>query len=75
MANTSTGPKAAFTGFGLDDSDLDEFLESSDDEPQPLLIAPTLKAPAPQSLLTAVVWRGPKDTPSGDASRTVPCNR
>ena len=63
--------------FGLDDSDFEDFLESTSSEDEtlapPLALAakvvPVLRA------LTATASREPLQAQSGDASRLVPPNR
>ena len=70
-------------GYGLDDSDFDEFLEtSSDEEPELPVAAPLPQAlPAPPQLqqqqifLTGTSWRGPACGSSGDACTNVPPSR
>ncbi len=68
-------------GYGLDDSDFDEFLESSsqDETELPLLAQPTAPAvptgPTFQVLLTSTAQRGPAAGASGDACVTVPPSR
>lgn len=71
-------------GYGLDDSDFDEFLESSSDEEQELPVAaPPLQAalaPPPhaaqhQILLTGTSWRGPACGSNCDACTEVPPSR
>ena len=62
--------------FGLDDDELDEFLASSSAEEA--VLPAVLQAPAPPPLLkyvAATVFRGPREGPSGDASRSVPASR
>lgn len=59
--------------FGLDDSDMDEWLESSSAESVKALAV--ARGPAVSKVLTATVWRGPREGPSGDACRLVPPNR
>ena len=59
--------------FGLDDSDIEEWLESSSNGSlHALAVAQT---PSAVKLLTASVFRGPRCAPSGDACRVVPPNR
>ena len=69
-------------GYGLDDSDFDEFLEtSSDEELEVPVAAPPLQALAPphaaqhQILLTGTSWRGPACGTSCDACTEVPPSR
>jgi hypothetical protein len=60
--------------FGLDDSDLEEWLESSSES----AVAGTLalpKQPKATKVLTALVYRGAREGPSGDACRQVPPSR
>jgi len=65
-------------GYGLDDDDFDEFLESSDDE---LIVVAPAAAPAPavppklQWVLAATSLQGPVEGAAGDACRLVPPNR
>ncbi len=65
-------------GYGLDDDDFDEFLESSDDE---LIVVGPAAAPAPagppklQWVLAATSFKGPVEGAAGDACRLVPPNR
>lgn len=59
--------------FGLDDSDMDEWLETSTEgSVRALALA---QPPKLSKVLTATVWRGPREGPSGDACRPVPPNR
>ena len=61
-------------GYGLDDSDFDEFLASSSSE----AVAAGLQPPALPPLIkfvAATVFRGPQEAPSRDACRLVPSNR
>ena len=59
--------------FGLDDSDMDEWLETSTEGSiRALAVA---QPPKLSKVLTATVWRGPREGPSGDACRPVPPNR
>ena len=63
-------------GFGLDDEDLDEFLASSSSAEE--AVPAPLQAAQPLSLLkyvAATVFKGPREGPSGDASRPVPASR
>ena len=62
-------------GYGLSDSDFDEFLESesSQEAPAPSLLAPA--TPQLHKVVTASTWRGPAQGVSGDGCRTVPANR
>ena len=59
--------------FGLDDSDIEEWLESSSNGSVRALAVP--HQPSTVKLLTASVWRGPRTRPCGDACRVVPPNR
>ncbi len=59
--------------FGLDDSDIEEWLESSSNASLHALAVP--QSPSTVKLLTACVYRGPRTGPSGDACRVVPPNR
>ena len=60
--------------FGLDDSDIEEWLESSSNGSVHALSM--AQAPSAVKLLTASVWRGPRTAvPSGDACRVVPPSR
>ena len=64
--------------FGLDDSDFEDFLESTSSEDETL--APPLTLAAPKAVpvlraLTATASREPFQAGSGDASRLVPPNR
>lgn len=59
--------------FGLDDSDIEEWLESSSNASLHALALP--QTPSAVKLLTACVYRGPRIGPSGDACRVVPPNR
>lgn len=62
------------TYFGLDDSDIEEWLESSSNgSVHALAVAP--QTPTAVKLLTASIFRGPRTSPSGDACRVVPPNR
>lgn len=59
--------------IGLDDSDMEEWLESSSEgSVRALTVA---KPPELAKMLTATVWRGARESPGGDACRTVPPNR
>ena len=80
--NQSTASAQVFpmAGYGLDDSDVDEYLENSEDgalllEPPP----PALAAPASshhrQLLITATAWRGPVEEASDDRCRLIPPSR
>lgn len=63
-------------GYGLDDSDFEDLLESSDDEA--VVLAPSLEGPVLPKLhvvIAATAWRGPVEGDTGDASRLVPPNR
>ena len=70
-------------GYGLDDSDFDEFLESSSDEELELPLATPLQQALPvapqqpqhQVFLTGTSWRGPACDLSGDACRDIPSSR
>ena len=65
-------------GYGLDDSDFDDFLEStsSEDEATPLPAPTPAVLPVPAvNLLTATAFREPVQAGCGDASRSVPPNR
>ena len=65
-------------GYGLDDSDFDDFLEStsSEDEATPLPGPLPAALPVPVvRLLTATAFREPVQAACGDASRPVPPNR
>ena len=65
-------------GYGLDDSDFDDFLEStsSEDEATPLPAPLPAALPVPAvRLLTATAFREPVQAACGDASRLVPPNR
>ncbi|KAK9803996.1 hypothetical protein WJX72_011444 [[Myrmecia] bisecta] len=64
------------TGFGLEDSDWDEFLESETSS-EGLQVLPAVLPAKPKALplITAVVWRGPEEQLCGDACRLVPPNR
>ena len=59
--------------FGLDDSDIEEWLESSSNASLHALAVP--QSLSAVKLLTACVYRGPRTGPSGDACRVVPPNR
>ena len=65
-------------GYGLDDDDFDEFLESSDDE---VVVVGPAAAPAAavppklQWVLAATSFQGPVEGGTGDACRLVPPNR
>ena len=65
-------------GYGLNDDDFDEFLESSDDE---LIVVAPAAAPPPavppklQWVLAATSFQGPLEGAAGDACRLVPPNR
>ena len=59
--------------FGLDDSDLEEWLESSSNASVHALAVP--QSPSAVKLLTASVFRGPRTGSSGDACRVVPPSR
>ena len=59
--------------FGLDDSDMEEWLESSSNASLHALAVP--QSPAAVKLLMACVYKGPRTGPSGDACRVVPPNR
>jgi len=64
--------------FGLDDSDFEDFLESTSSEDETLALPRTLGAPKPVPVLralTATASREPLQAASGDASRLVPPNR
>ena len=61
--------------FGLDDSDLEEWLESSSEEGDVAGALSIPKPPRPTKVLTALVYRGAREGPSGDACRQVPPNR
>ena len=59
--------------FGLDDSDMDEWLESSSEGS--LRALAVARPPQLSRVLTATVWRGARESPGGDACRPVPPNR
>ena len=59
--------------FGLDDSDIEEWLESSSNASLHALAV--LQSPSAVKLLMACVHRGPRTGPCGDACRVVPPNR
>jgi hypothetical protein len=59
--------------FGLDDSDMDEWLESSSAGSIRALALP--RGPAVSTVLTATLWRGPREGQDGDACRLVSPNR
>ena len=68
-------------GYGLDDSDIDEFLASSSDD-EVVVIIPTagsvaslVPARSRSAMLTCTVCRGSKQSMAGDASRLTPANR
>jgi hypothetical protein len=64
--------------FGLDDSDFEDFLESTSSDDDALTLPLTLAAPKPLPVLralTATASREPLQALSGDASRLVPPNR
>lgn len=62
--------------FGLDDSDLEDFLaSSSDEETVPAHLVAAVGPPPQVVILTGTGWRGPKEGLSGDVSRPVPPNR
>lgn len=56
--------------FGLDDSDMDEWLESSSEGSLKALAV--AQPPQLSRVLTATVWRGARESPGGDACRPVP---
>ena len=63
-------------GFGLDAEDFDEFLASSSSAEEAVPVS--LQAAQPPPLLkyiAATVFRGPREGPTGDASRPVPASR
>ena len=60
--------------YGLDDSDFDEFLESSSSEAVAAVLQPALPPPLTK-FIAATVFRGPKEGASLAASRLVPSNR
>lgn len=71
-------------GYGLDDSDFDEFLETSSEEESeqlPVPVPPLQQLPVPvlaaqhQILLTGTSWRGPACGPDQDACVEVPPSR
>ncbi len=67
-------------GYGLEDSDFDEFLESSSEDEIELPLAPPPPAAAPAGpaltvLLTSTAQRQPAVGPSGDACVIVPPSR
>ena len=64
--------------FGLDDSDIEDLLESSSSEDDALALTHSLAAPPAIPSLTAIsatATREPQQHASGDASRGVPANR
>ena len=73
-AEPSEQPSEQPAYFGLDDSDIEEWLESSSNgSVHALTVA---QAPSAVKLLTASVWRGPRIAGlSGDACRVVPPSR
>ena len=73
-AEPSEQPSEQPAYFGLDDSDIEEWLESSSNGSVHALTM--AQAPSAVKLLTASVWRGPRTAgPSGDACRVVPPSR
>jgi hypothetical protein len=60
--------------FGLDDSDIEEWLESSSNDSVNAL-AVALERRTAVKLLTTSIFRGPRTSPSGDACRVVPPSR
>ena len=74
QAEPSEQPVEQPAYFGLDDSDIEEWLESSSNGSVYALT--TAQAPSAVKLLTASVWRGPRTSnASGDACRVVPPSR
>ncbi len=59
--------------FGLDDSDMEEWLESSSNASVHALAVP--QSPSAVKLLMACVYKGPRTSATGDACRVVPPNR
>ncbi len=73
-AEPSEQPAEQPAYFGLDESDIEEWLESSSNGSVHALTM--AQAPSAVKLLTASVWRGPRTAvPSGDACRVVPPSR
>ena len=62
-------------GYGLDDSDFDEFLESDSSLEAVATSLVPAKLPQLHKAVTATVWRGPVENCSGDACRSVPASR
>ena len=66
-------------GYGLDDSDVEEFLEGSEDhdtliDPPPALAA-TVSSHQQHILLTATAWRGPFEGALEDTCTLIPPGR
>ena len=70
----------AMAGYGLDDSDFEEFLESSSDDeavvvPPPLLPPAAPAVPRFHIFLSSTAWRGPAAGASADACGPIPPSR
>lgn len=66
-------------GYGLDDSDVEEFLEGSEDDDilidPPTALAATAYSHQQHILLTATAWRGPSEGASEDTCKLIPPSR
>ena len=61
-------------GYGLDESDFEEFLASSSSESVAAGLQPSLPPPLVK-FVAATVFKGPREGACGDASRLVPASR